>query len=210
MHPQYGTAFNSPTNSTFASFHKALICPEVGVNNDQHGSASPQSVVQYGCHPLAEADWSYIQNHAIPVVDNPLKLEQISHQDFAINWDASVSYVSNVWKVKSDVAASDYIDNKAFANSSSHLMAPSTGSWANMTDSIDMTPGSGPVTATNTDDPTNAGTNMNNIRFRHTSDTKANVLYIDMHVQLHTLNSGAAANASNKTDLIRRNVVVNP
>ena len=205
-----GSTYNggSATNNLNSSFHKALICPEVPPSSTQLGAATPQSIVQYGTHPLAEIDYSYVNNHSIPVTNLPLKPEQIPHNDLAINWDAALSLVNGAWKVKSDTAASDYIDNKAFLNQSAHLMNPDPA--FPLQNSIDMTPGNGGATATNTDDATGGSINATNIRFRHSSNTKANVLFIDTHVEAYTLNTNAAANSPNKTDFMRRYIIINP
>lgn len=69
---------------------------------------------------------------------------------------------------------------------------------------VDMAadPGSGGAAVDiNTDSLKNPG----NIRFRHSSETKANALMMDGHVQAFTFNK-----SSKTTDLLRRNIFVNP
>jgi len=69
---------------------------------------------------------------------------------------------------------------------------------------VDMAadPGVGGTAADiNTDSTKNPG----NIRFRHSSETKANALMMDGHVQTFTFNK-----STKTTDLLRKNVFVNP
>jgi prepilin-type N-terminal cleavage/methylation domain-containing protein/prepilin-type processing-associated H-X9-DG protein len=69
---------------------------------------------------------------------------------------------------------------------------------------IDLAPwigGAGAEQFINTDTPRNAG----NIRFRHNRDTKANALMVDGHVESYSYNK-----ATKTTDMLRKNIFVNP
>ena len=66
---------------------------------------------------------------------------------------------------------------------------------------IRLTPNSGSANDLNLDSPGNPG----NIRFRHVSNTRANALMMDGHVQTFIYNKN-----SKSTDMLRSNVCVSP
>ena len=207
-----GTTYNDAygTNAAGSRLRKMFVCPTVG-DSGLAGTNIQSSVVQYASHPVLLGDTNIYSIAGIPMPP-PFKPIQIPRPDLAFVFDTTLVLknvvndqnvqVGTTMSVVFDDAVASRIDNGAFFSGGTKtpfLFTP------NPQNSIDMTPAfSGPANRANTDNLGSDQTNIQNIRFRHMFDTKAHLLSVDGHLDAFTLNTGAASNAPNKTDLLRR------
>jgi prepilin-type processing-associated H-X9-DG protein len=206
----YNDAFTS--NSGSSKIRKMFVCPTVGDNGFIRTNIQTQ-IVQYASHPVLLGDTNIYHIAGLPI-PNPLKPTQIPKPDLALIFDTTLvqktiqdnqgNNVGFAQAVVFDDAVASRLDNGAFFSGGANGPFQITSTPNN---SIDMTPAfGGPPARANTDNTGTDQTNIQNIRFRHMFDTKANVLMVDGRVDGFTLNTGAAANAANKTDLFRHYV----
>ncbi|MGN6370123.1 MAG: type II secretion system protein [Phycisphaerae bacterium] len=203
-----GTTWNDSytTHAASSKIRKMFICPQVG-DNGALVTGNQVNICQYGCHPALMPDYNVYKTYLGNPSVQPYKMERIPHPDLALAFDLTLlpSPPSNVMKPIYDDATANYIDNGAiWSGGATPFMNTSTP-----THSVDMTPWNNSVAFTNKDMTSSSTANASNIRFRHMSDTKANVLVVDGHVEGYTLNTGADANSPNKTDFLRRYVYLN-
>jgi prepilin-type processing-associated H-X9-DG protein/prepilin-type N-terminal cleavage/methylation domain-containing protein len=173
-----------------------FMCPQV-----DRVVTSQAFVTHYSCHPrimpdLGTAD--YVKNIMDPPGLQPYKLARIKRTaEIGVIWDSSINNSS--WGA---FACGFAIDHgrlyQATYLTDVYSMFPSV----NGGQPVEMTPWTGTAAPDyNSDAPNNQG----NIRFRHAKNGQANVLMLDGHVQAFSYNRN-----SKTTDLLRKNIYVNP
>lgn len=189
---------NTPTR-------KLLWCPEV---QDPHLTSSSFLTFHYAAHPVAIPDYSAMSQGWVGITNpRPYKLSNIRNQELALMWDTSLSfYADSGWAPKWASRISFCIDNYAVTNQPYNLITANPSK--KMNESVDMTP-AGTAAKSNTDDFANDGSNQQNIRFRHNSDSRSNVLHVDGHVEAYSINSGASDSDAKKTSFLRRYLIIN-
>jgi prepilin-type N-terminal cleavage/methylation domain-containing protein/prepilin-type processing-associated H-X9-DG protein len=208
---KYGISWDDAwnTNAALAGIRKLFQCPDAP---GAGGSKTTNSIIHYMCHPRLMPDNSDGPGHPLgkpPGTKNeaPYKLPKIKRSaEIALIFDCPLIPTGDTWGLQWDVAVANQIDAQAIY-SPEHLTDnyPATKS---PDDSINMKPiaGSGPVGPPNSD---TAG-NIQNIRFRHMKETRANVLMADGHVEFFTYNAKKAFDDKTVTNFKRRNLYVNP
>jgi prepilin-type N-terminal cleavage/methylation domain-containing protein/prepilin-type processing-associated H-X9-DG protein len=207
----YNDAFN--TNAGASKLRTMFVCPAVGDSGLIRANIQSQ-IVQYASHPVLLGDTNIYNIAGILPIPGPMKPTQIPKTDLAMVFDTTLvqktvadnqgNTVGTAQAVVFDDAVASRLDNGAFFAGGTKTPFTLT---TTPNSSVDMTPAfSGPANRANTDNLGSDQTNIQNIRFRHMSDTKTNVLMVDGHVDGFTLSPGAAANAANKTDLLRHYV----
>lgn len=202
---------NTYTAGSAASKIRAMfIDPAVGGTEFLRQNNNPSlsyvdSIIQYACHPVIMPSWG----GPLGAKPAPYKLSTLPRTDLAMVFDTNLTFVSTTgyWKCNGDVAVANLIDNGG-AYGTNHLAAPDPS--RPVPNAVDMTNGQGYTPNT---DNTSTAIYMQNLRFRHLSDTKMNVVLNDGHVEAFTVNKGTLAttpNAANVSDFARRYIVVNP
>jgi prepilin-type processing-associated H-X9-DG protein/prepilin-type N-terminal cleavage/methylation domain-containing protein len=206
LNSKYGITWNdaAATGSHAAKLRELFICPD---SPGSSVSAANHGAVQYQCHPRLMPSFPsgpFNPDPSKPVA-KPYKLAKIKQSsEIGLIWDAPLMLQGDAWKTQYDSAVSDHIDNGACWPPRSLLNTNYAASGVSPDDSVDMRALSGGPP--NTDHPQN----IQNIRFRHMKDTRANVLMVDGHVEAFTYNPKKAPNDKTVTDFKRRNLYVNP
>jgi prepilin-type N-terminal cleavage/methylation domain-containing protein/prepilin-type processing-associated H-X9-DG protein len=202
-----GIGYNTgqPTSGTANPGLRGLfICPQLGIE------PSVQTfLTHYSCHPrimpnLSDPDW--IRGNPLKGL-KPAKLAHVKRAaEICALFDASVSNTvgggqAGQWIAFSVAFALDKgrKDAKPYFTDT-YSLDPTL----NASQPIDLTPYTGTggtINDINKDNDKNWG----NIRFRHANDTQANALMLDGHVQAFNFNK-----ISKTTDLLRKNIYVNP
>lgn len=185
------------TNINDAGLRAFFLCPEV--SKEVSGTAF---IVHYSAHPrllpdLQGNDFYRAAGGPIPL-RRPTKLTRIkAPSEKAVIFDAGVGSNNYMAPACADVLDKVGIARRPYLTDQYSLSAtPMDGGQP-----VDMTPRNNNLAAMNKDAPDNEG----NIRFRHAKDTKANSLMLDGSVRTFNFNPN-----SKVTDLLRRNVYVNP
>jgi prepilin-type N-terminal cleavage/methylation domain-containing protein/prepilin-type processing-associated H-X9-DG protein len=202
-----GTSWNDAytTNAAASKIRKMFVCPQVG-DGGALVTGNQINICQYGCHPSLMPDYHVYTTYLNNPNPQPFKIERIGKTDLALAFDLSLVPSGSVLKPVYDDATANDIDNGAIFSGGA---TPFTNTTTPLS-SVDMTPFQGSASLCNTDSAVNSTVNSANVRFRHISDTKSNVLMVDGHVEAFTLNTGAAANSPTKTDFARHYLYTAP
>jgi len=206
MSKQEGSGYNSQLQTTTGSpgQRAVFICPEAFID-----SKSPGIITQYGVHPRLMPDSETVDwLAAIETGDanrhlTPYKLSKIKRAaEVGILFDATITATGN-YQAHATV---DQLDKFCVYTRKPYLTDNySIAPGVDGSQPVDMTPNSGQKKDINTDSDSNAG----NVRFRHISNTQANVLMADGHVQAYRIDMRKSATPTAMTDLLRKNVYVN-
>jgi prepilin-type N-terminal cleavage/methylation domain-containing protein/prepilin-type processing-associated H-X9-DG protein len=208
---KYGLSWNDAwsTNAALASIRALFQCPDAPAAG---GTKTTNAVINYMSHPRLMPDNSDGPGHPLgkpPGTKNeaPYKLSKIRRApEIALLFDCPLIPTGDTWGLQWDVAVANQLDAQALW-APEHLTDnyPSTKS---PDDSVSMRPIAGSGTA----GPPNSDStgNIQNIRFRHMKETRANVLMVDGHVESFTYNPKKAVDDKTVTDFKRKNVYVNP
>lgn len=235
MSSKVGLSFNDAYNAGDAkmSFARVFLCPDAP---DSGGSTvmvntvqSPQEqTVDYACHPRLMPNGSGQQANKDPATNQYLAPYHISRvkraSEILLLADASLMQQSagGGWSVGDgpntpfDPLLEAMDDIAIYSGSSTRLtddyaLAPTY----HPSDPINMYNvssgrGGGNMTYVNTD----TIQNVQNLRFRHMSNTRCNVLFVDGHVEDFTYNpkitGPLASQMYGTTSLLRKNINVNP
>ena len=207
---KYGISWDAAwnTNAALASIRQLFQCPDAPAAG---GNKTTNSIIHYMCHPRLMPDNSDGPGHPLgkpPGTKNeaPYKLSKIKRApEIALIFDCPLIPTGDTWGLQWDVAVANQIDSQAIY-SPEHLTDtyPATKS---PDDSVNMKPIAGSGTGPPNSDTTG---NIQNIRFRHIKETRANVLMVDGHVESFTYNPKKAVDDKTVTDFKRRNLYVNP
>ena len=205
---KYGITWNdsAATNSQASKLREMFICPDAP---NQSTSQTGYNVVHYTAHPrlMPSIDQTAPANNPLEsgLNQKPYKLSKIKQAaEIALIFEGSLVEQSGVYTPQYGSAVASHIDYGAqwpprYLMSTNYAAGGVKGG-----DSIDMRALQGG--APNTD----SSNNPLNIRFRHQKNTVQNILMADCHVQTFTYNPRKAPNDPMVTDLLRKNVYVNP
>lgn len=200
-------AYASGTNT--ARLREALFCPELGsVDTNQ----AEMSVIHYLSHPRLMPDLSVNDNYAInrqgaPANTKlkPYKVSKVKRSsEIALIFDGTlIQDTDGTWRPSDRVPVAVGLDAyrinyESFLTDDYHSGLPS---YVNPGNPIDMTPQpSGDASLLNLD----IAGNRSNFRFRHMNNTIANLLFVDGHVEPHTMKDRF------NSSITRGNINVNP
>ena len=198
------------TGSATSKIRAMFIDPEVGgadyLRQKNNATLSyVDTLVQYACHPVLMPGWG----GPLGATPTPYRLSTLQRTDLALVFDTNLTWsaTGGYWKINGDAAVGGLIDNGGLYGTN-HMISPDPS--RPISNAVDMSNGQGYTPNT---DNTNPGIFMQNLRFRHMSDTKMNVVLNDGHVEGFTINKGVLAStpgAANVSDFTRRYIVVNP
>jgi prepilin-type N-terminal cleavage/methylation domain-containing protein/prepilin-type processing-associated H-X9-DG protein len=194
-------------NNWMPKTREVFMCPEV-----PGGKSAVTISTHYYAHPKLMPEYSA---PIVPTPSNaprPYKLAGIKNgADIAMVFEATLVPAADddAWNPRFSGAVASKLDNFAITGPSkltTNAFSPSypAGPRDPMS-SIDLTCSSG-AQFVNTDTNENWG----NVRFRHSRDRVTNALMADGHVENFKFNPGLAPNDRRKSDLLRKNVYVNP
>ena len=202
--------------ATNAGFRGIFLCPS---SDKPIGNKSLLN--HYSCHPRLMPNVGQTDPFG-PELNNlksgnwymtPYKIPQIRRaSEIGLIFDGSLSPNqggTNEWNA-SDIGNQldqGYVNWRGATGLTDNYSLPGQyTSYINGSERIQLDPISGAPPGYNTDVDNNAG----NIRFRHGTNNKANVLFVDGHVGTYTLEHCTDANHTNQTtDLLRKNFYVN-
>ena len=194
-------------NNWMPKTREVFMCPEV-----PGGKSATTISIHYYAHPKVMPEYSAPTVPTPPNAPRPYKLEAIKKgEEIAIVFEATLIPAAgdDAWNPRFSGATAHKLDNFAMLGPSkltTYAFSPSyPGGPRDPMSSIDLTSASG-LQFVNTDTNENWG----NVRFRHSRDRITNALMADGHVENFTFNKGPAPNDPRKSDLLRKNVYVNP
>jgi prepilin-type processing-associated H-X9-DG protein/prepilin-type N-terminal cleavage/methylation domain-containing protein len=190
---------NTTGGSNTPGMRAVFLCPQVSVE-----PGANTIFTHYSAHPRILPDLK-TDDRTKPSPRPGLKSYRLARikrtAEMAAIFDATVSDPSGVgqWIAFADAFA---LDNSRVTSRKPYLTdLYELDPTLNGSQPVDMTPSSLNKQYTNMDGANNQG----NIRFRHANNTQANALMLDGHVQ-----SFNYTKSSQTTDLLRKNVFVNP
>jgi prepilin-type N-terminal cleavage/methylation domain-containing protein/prepilin-type processing-associated H-X9-DG protein len=215
---KYGISWNDAytTDAAVARIRQLFWCPDApGAGGTKLSSA----VIHYMCHPRLMPDNSAGPGHPMGTPpgtanEKPYKITKVKRSaEIALLFDCPLipsGASADSWGLQWDTAVAGQIDNQACYDPqiTPRLTDNYGASTKSADDSVSMQAigVSGKTSRPNTD----TSENIQNIRFRHMKDTRANVLMVDGHVESFTYNPKKDVNDKNVTDFKRRNLYVNP
>jgi len=208
---KYGTTWGDAfaTSAAAAKIRELFMCPEApgySLNRSTNGA------IHYMCHPRLMPDTT-LPGHPFgtpsgTVNERPYKMPKIRRaSEVALLFDGPLVLNGENWQVLWDVAVANQMDGQG-AWAAEHFTDVYSTPGKSPDDSVSMRPIAGVGTA----GPPNSdgGGNVQNIRFRHMKDAKANALMVDGHVETFTYNPKKAVDDKSVTDFKRKNLYVNP
>jgi prepilin-type N-terminal cleavage/methylation domain-containing protein/prepilin-type processing-associated H-X9-DG protein len=193
---------NASVGSGAPGMRALFTCPSVSVE-----STVLTLITHYSCHPrimpdLGQTDWSQT-TPTTTVCLTPYKIAHIKRSaEMGVIFDGTINNPSGSGQWIS-FAVGFALDNHRIGIGPYLVGDYSRQPTLNAGLPIRMDPYNGGVA--NHDGST---TNQGNIRFRHGSNTVANVLMLDGHVQTFSFKKQAAVTAA--TDMLRKNIDVDP
>lgn len=205
---QQGGGYNSQNaeSSNASGVRSVFMCPAVFLND----TAASVAITHYSSHPrlipdLETTDWyPSIVVPGTPLRNlKPYKMSKVKHgAEIAVIFEGTIapSGASGGYLAHSTCNGldKDRQDNKPFLTDDYSLDATINGSQ-----SIDLNSGIGGWTLAN-DLNKDTANNAGNVRFRHKANSQTNCLMLDGHVESFTLKKNG------QTDLLRKNIYVNP
>jgi prepilin-type N-terminal cleavage/methylation domain-containing protein/prepilin-type processing-associated H-X9-DG protein len=214
---KYGDA-NTTSGTNTRSPYGIFACPTAPPNQ--------QNIVfsDYCCHPRLMPDMQTTDNYAsshLPAHSHnatvttlrPYKMTHIKHSsDIAVVYDAAVCDKLGPGTQSAPVVGFALDDGALYGTPSGGINGATTyltndysGTTRNASESVDIQAGNESPTYAAADANADSYGNWGNIRFRHSGNKQANVLFLDDHVQAFTYNK-----STKRTDLLEGNINVEP